>query len=189
MQRFIREKDLQAHVKRVLQANGIPVQEEVTNGAVRADLVTPNAVIECKLTLTRESIYNALGQATVYQRNLGKPIVWLVGQLPIDYQQRAQALRIANEVRSENIYVSFIELDAYWHSAPPQRSPPSPRTVPATVQTIDVEPAVYPVSPLRSFVEQYRFVLLAIGCALLALSVPHLFRCHALPQATSYECK
>jgi hypothetical protein len=113
--RFSSERDLQNHCIRVLRSKGIQAKYEVWNGDIRADIVTSRAVIECKKVLDRESIYQAYGQASAYQRNLKREEIWIVGQYPIDLIAKAQAIKIAKEVeKNAKVTVSFIDDDEFW---------------------------------------------------------------------------
>jgi hypothetical protein len=113
--RFDTERELQMYLIRVLRSKGIPAQEEVPNGNVRADIVTPRAIIEVKRILNRESIYQALGQATVYQSNIGRKEIWIVGQSPYGIAEKQQAYRIACEIeKTPGVRVSFVDEDDFW---------------------------------------------------------------------------
>lgn len=113
--RFSTEKALQDYCLQILQRKGIPAQAEVwTKSGIRADLVTDDAVIEIKKVLTREAIWQASGQAQAYQRDLQRPLVWIVGQLPTDRAAQATARTIAQVVAQDGCRVSFIEEDPFW---------------------------------------------------------------------------
>ena len=101
---------------RVLRSKGIPCKEEVWNGDIRADIVTSKAVIECKKTLDRESIYQAYGQAQAYRQNLKREEIWIVGQYPTDPRAKEQAIKIAKEIeKNSQVTVSFIDDDEFWN--------------------------------------------------------------------------
>ena len=112
--RFSSEKQLQDYCLAVLRSKGIPAQAEVWCGNVRADIVTDRAVMELKKVLDRSAIYQAYGQAMVYQKFLNKAEVWLVGQTPNDPTERATAFTVAKEISAHNVKVSFIESDFFW---------------------------------------------------------------------------
>jgi len=114
--RFSTERDLQNHCIRVLRSKGIHAKEEVWNGDIRADIVTSKAVIECKKILDRDSLYQAYGQASAYQKNLRREEIWIVGQYPADPTAKAQAIKIAKEIeKNANVTVSFIDDDEFWN--------------------------------------------------------------------------
>jgi hypothetical protein len=113
--RFDTERELQLYLIRVLRSKGISAREEVQNGAVRADIVTPRAVIEVKKVLDRQAIYQALGQATIYQQNLGSKEIWIVGQSPYSPTEKQQAYSIACEAeKMPGVRVSFVDEDDFW---------------------------------------------------------------------------
>jgi hypothetical protein len=112
--RFSSEKQLQDYCLAVLRSKGIPAQAEVWCGNVRADIVTDRAVMELKKVLDRNAIYQAYGQAMVYQKFFNKAEVWLVGQTPNDPTERATAFTVAKEISAHNVKVSFIESDSFW---------------------------------------------------------------------------
>jgi hypothetical protein len=139
---FSSERELQNYCLRVLRSKGIPVEEEVNNGNVRADIVTDKAIIECKKVLTRDTIFQAYGQALVYQKDIGRKEIWIVGISPKDIQDKHSAENTAREVeKNPNVTVSFIDEDEYWREEIP-----------------------------RQF-ESWRIVLAFIGLALLLLSM------------------
>lgn len=112
--RFSSERELQDYCLQVLESKGITAYEEVWCGQVRADIVTARAVMELKKRLDRNAIYQAYGQAMVYQKFLNKPEVWIVGQTPTDPTERATAFTVAKEIASSIVKVSFIESDPFW---------------------------------------------------------------------------
>ncbi len=113
--RFSSERELQDYCIRVLRSKGIQCKEEVWNGDIRADIVTPKAVVECKKILDRDSIYQAFGQAQAYRQNLKREEIWIVGQYPTDPAAKAQAIKIAKEIeKNGHVTVSFIDDDEFW---------------------------------------------------------------------------
>lgn len=113
--KFQSEKALQDYCLQVLSVKGIAAQAEIwTNSGIRADIVTDDAVIELKKFLNRDAIYQALGQALAYQKDLHRPLLWIVGQLPIDRQQQITARTVAKAVSGNGVRVSFIEEDPFW---------------------------------------------------------------------------
>lgn len=112
--RFSSERELQDYCLQVLESKGITAYEEVWCGQVRADIVTDRAVMELKKRLDRNAIYQAYGQAMVYQKFLNKAEIWIVGQTPTDPSERATAFTVAKEIASSIVKVSFIESDPFW---------------------------------------------------------------------------
>lgn len=111
---FSSEKDLQDYCLQILKSKGIQARSEVWCGGLRADIVIDRAVIELKKTLTRDNIFQAVGQGERYQKRLRKDELWIVGQMPKDYESAKSALHTARELAKEGIRVSFIDRDAYW---------------------------------------------------------------------------
>jgi hypothetical protein len=74
LERDPREADLEYALARRLRAFGIrPVEHQVRTAAGIADVVTPDTVYEVKLRLTRVSLFQAVGQVSVYARELERP--------------------------------------------------------------------------------------------------------------------
>jgi len=111
---FNSEKELQDYCLTVLRSRGITARSEVWCGGLRADIVIDRAVIELKKTLTRDSIFQAVGQGKIYQSRLKKDELWIVGQMPKDLDSFKSALHTARELAKEGIRVSFVDRDAYW---------------------------------------------------------------------------
>jgi hypothetical protein len=152
--RFDTEREPQLYLIRVLRSKGISAQEEVPNGNVRADIVTPLAIIEVKRILDRESIYQALGQATVYQNNIGRKEIWIVGQSPHSPTERQQACRIACEAeKTPGVRVSFVDEDDFW---------------------LEENNRMFDGTP-------FRWLFLIVGTALISGSLQRLNQCPALP--------
>lgn len=149
---FNSEKDLQDYCLQVLKSKGINARSEVWCGGLRADIVIDRAVIELKKVLTRDHIFQAVGQGKVYQSRLKKNELWIVGQMPKDYESFRSALHTARELAKEGIRVSFVDRDAYWQAGSYQSSMPQ--------------------LPRISFdwLEQYR-VVLVVGFIILTLLV------------------
>ncbi|MBD2092376.1 hypothetical protein H6F67_21230 [Microcoleus sp. FACHB-1515] len=149
---FNSERELQDYCLEVLRSKGIQAREEVWCGGLRADIVIDRAVIELKKTLTRDAIFQAVGQGERYQKRLKKDELWIVGQTPKDYESARSALHTARELAKEGIRVSFVDRDAYWQAGSYQSSMPQ--------------------LPQISFdwIEQYR-VALAVGFIILTLLV------------------
>lgn len=113
---FVTESDLQDYCLAVLKSKGIAAESEVWVGKLRADIVTADAVYELKKVLDRASIYQALGQATAYNKTLKRKYIRIVGQAPNNPTELQQAMTIAEEVSTDQIKVSFIEYDSFWRS-------------------------------------------------------------------------
>lgn len=113
---FNSEKELQNYCLQVLRSKGIQPKEEVWCGGLRADIVIDRAVIELKKTLTRDAIFQAVGQGKIYQSRLNKDELWIAGLLPKDAESARSALHTARELSKEGIRVSFVDRDAYWQA-------------------------------------------------------------------------
>lgn len=149
---FNSEKELQDYCLSILRSKGITARSEVWCGGLRADIVIDRAVIELKKVLTRDSIFQAVGQGKIYQSRLKKDELWIVGQMPKDYQSFKSALHTAKELAKEGIRVSFVDRDAYWQAGNYQPVLPQ-----------------FPQISLR-WLEQYR-VALVVGFIILTLLV------------------
>jgi hypothetical protein len=113
--RFQSEKDLQDHCLMVLRSKGIQCKEEVWCDGIRADIVTPDAVVELKKVLDREALYQAFGQATAYNQKLKRNQIWIVGQYPKDSTAKEQAIKIAKEIEKDSkVLISFVDDDEFW---------------------------------------------------------------------------
>jgi len=121
---FNSEKDLQDYCLQVLRSKGITACSEVWCGGLRADIVIDRAVLELKKVLTCDSIFQAVGQGKIYQSRLKKEELWIVGQMPKDYESFKSALHTARELAKEGIRVSFVDRDAYWQAGTYQSSIP-----------------------------------------------------------------
>jgi hypothetical protein len=100
LERDPREKDLENTLAYRLKAQGIrPVDRQVRTSAGIADVVTSDTVYEVKLWLTRVSLFQAVGQVSVYARELERPNRVIVGQWT------AEADRLAASIRKLGIQV------------------------------------------------------------------------------------
>ncbi|NJL22990.1 MAG: hypothetical protein HC895_22675 [Leptolyngbyaceae cyanobacterium SM1_3_5] len=156
---FNSEKELQDYCLQVLRSKGMQPKEEVWCNGLRADIVIDRAVIELKKTLTRDNIFQAVGQGERYQKRLRKEELWIVGQLPKDSESARSALHTARELAKEGIRVSFVDRDVYWQEREPN----------------DIYPGFRPQLPQLprlsfSWLEQYR-VAIAVCFIILALLV------------------
>lgn len=157
--RFASERELQDYCLQVLRSKGITAQSEVWCGGLRADIVIDRAVIELKKVLTRDGIFQAVGQGKIYQSRLNKDELWIVGQMPKDDESFRSALHTARELAKEGIRVSFVDRDVYWQAIEPD----------------DIYPIFRPhlsQLPRISFgwLERYR-VAIAVGFIILSLLV------------------
>ncbi|MBF2073553.1 MAG: hypothetical protein IGS50_07305 [Synechococcales cyanobacterium C42_A2020_086] len=126
---FQTERDIQDYIETRLKQRGIPVEREVVCGKsdVRADLVTPDTVIEVKKYLNRNAIYQAIGQGSTYQKYLNKPKLLVIGLAPISLSAYQQAERLAADVQTPRLQVVFIDRDPRWGVQPVQLpAPPQP---------------------------------------------------------------
>jgi hypothetical protein len=97
------EADLERALVRRLEAIGIrTVAQQVRCRAGIADVVTPDTVYEVKLWLTRVSLFQAVGQVSVYARELERPRRVIVGQRAPDTE------RLANSIRKLGIAVEAL---------------------------------------------------------------------------------
>lgn len=153
---FNTERELKDYCLQVLRSKGIAAHSEVWCGGLRADIVIDRAVIELKKVLTRDSIFQAVGQGKIYQSRLRKDELWIVGQMPKDDESFRSALHTAKELAKEGIRVSFVDRDAYWQFR----------------EIENVFPIFRPQLPQVSltWLEQYR-VALVVGFIILSLLV------------------
>jgi hypothetical protein len=94
LERDPREADLEWVLVRRLEGLGIrPIQRQVKCRAGIADVVTPDTVYEVKLSLTRVSLFQAVGQVSVYARELERPKRVIVGQWTPDTDRLAASIR------------------------------------------------------------------------------------------------
>jgi hypothetical protein len=110
-----REEDIRNQIEAWLKQQDISVDREVTCGnGIRADLVTPDMVIEIKKQLNRGTIYQAHGQGVVYQRLLNKPKLLIMGLAPASEAKYQEAQRIAENIRAQDVEVIFMDKDPKW---------------------------------------------------------------------------
>lgn len=110
-----REEDIRNHIEAWLKQQGIAVEREVICGnGIRADLVTSDTVIEIKKQLTRGAIYQAHGQGVTYQKLLNKPKLLIIGLAPPSDLSYQAAQRIAENVRTKDVEVIFLDKDSKW---------------------------------------------------------------------------
>jgi hypothetical protein len=74
------EADIEWDIARTLKAQGHDVATQVWTPSGVADVVTEDMVIEVKLWLSRVSMFQAVGQVSVYAAELGRPKRAIVGQ-------------------------------------------------------------------------------------------------------------
>lgn len=109
------EEDIRHYIETRLQQKGIATQREVTCGnGIRADLVTPDMVIEIKRQLNRGALYQAYGQGVAYQKLLKKPKLLIIGLAPTSASKYQEAQRIAENIRTNSVEVVFIDKDPNW---------------------------------------------------------------------------
>lgn len=109
------EADICKYIEAWLKQQGISAEREVVCGnGVRADLVTPDMVIEIKKHLNRGAIYQAYGQGVAYQKLLNKPKLLIIGLAPPSDVRYQEAQRIAENIRTETVQVVFIDKDPKW---------------------------------------------------------------------------
>lgn len=94
LERDPREADLENALVYRLQRLGIrPIERQVKCRAGIADVVTADTVYEVKLSLTRVSLFQAVGQVSVYARELERPNRVIVGQWTNDTDRLAASIR------------------------------------------------------------------------------------------------
>ena len=111
---FERESDLVQSYRQYLAYRGIPTESEVSCGrGFAADLVSSTTIWEAKLILSRESLYQAFGQAESYRVKLGKPQAAIFGLTPLESRPARQSERIAEWLRQihPHLWVMFIDTD------------------------------------------------------------------------------
>ena len=109
---FQNEKQLQEWLAQQLQQRDESCRlEVVTHNAAktRADIVTRDAVIECKHVLTREKIHAAYGQSVMYKAHLNKSSIVLIGQPPFDQSEQQAAINAARALQTADRTLSI-----YW---------------------------------------------------------------------------
>lgn len=113
-----REEDIRTHIEAWLKQQGVSVEREVVCGnGIRADLVTPDTVIEVKKYLNRGALYQAHGQGAAYQKLLKKPKLLIIGLAPITEAKYQEAQRIAENIRTDVVEVVFLDKDPKWVQA------------------------------------------------------------------------
>lgn len=109
------EQDIRNYIEAWLKQQGILADREVVCGnGIRADLVTPDTVIEIKKQLNRGAIYQAYGQGVAYQKLLNKPKLLIIGLAPASEPKYQEAQRIAENIRTDTVQVVFIDRDPKW---------------------------------------------------------------------------
>ena len=112
---FETEADLVQSYRQYLACRGIPTESEVSCGrGFAADLVSSTTVWEAKLILTRESLYQAFGQAESYRIKLNKPQAAIFGLTPLEVRTARQSERIANWLKQihPHLWIIFIDTDS-----------------------------------------------------------------------------
>jgi hypothetical protein len=94
LERDPREADLEWALVRRLEGVGIrPIERQVRCRAGIADVVTADTVYEVKLSLTRVSLFQAVGQVSVYARELERQNRVIVGQWTPETDRLAASIR------------------------------------------------------------------------------------------------
>jgi len=111
------EKHLQQYISARLKERGFITQQEAPANGGRADIVTNwqgGSIIECKKYLTRETIYQAVGQLNLYGLNNTHKLV-VIGFLTPDAREQPSALKTASMVeQNQRIQVIFVNLQEEW---------------------------------------------------------------------------
>jgi hypothetical protein len=130
-----REEDIRTQIEAWLKQQGVSVEREVVCGnGVRADLVTPDTVIEVKKYLNRGALYQAHGQGAAYQKLLKKPKLLIIGLAPTTEAKYQEAQRIAENIRTDAVEVVFIDKDPKWAQATFAAVDPQPPRTQSTIK-------------------------------------------------------
>lgn len=133
--KLVREEDIRTHIEAWLKQQGVSVEREVVCGnGIRADLVTPDTVIEVKKYLNRGALYQAHGQGAAYQKLLKKPKLLIIGLAPTTEAKYQEAQRIAENIRTDAVEVVFLDKD--------------PKRVQAAFAGVDAPPSISPTIKL-----------------------------------------
>lgn len=131
----IREEDIRTQIEAWLKQQGVSVEREVVCGnGVRADLVTPDTVIEVKKYLNRGALYQAHGQGAAYQKLLKKPKLLIIGLAPTTEAKYQEAQRIAENIRTDAVQVVFLDKDPKWAQAALASIDPQPQPAPPAIK-------------------------------------------------------
>lgn len=119
---FPNEKELQLYMASVMAANGTKVELEVTtHNGLRIDIVTSRYAIECKPTLTRDALLQAVGQMGLYARSFPDHEYVLAGMSPRSESGYKAARNIAEVIKEEHGYtVWFIDRMSYFSESEPE---------------------------------------------------------------------
>lgn len=94
LERDPREADIEANIARRLRADlALDGPHTLSTQAGIADIVTPDSVYEVKLELSRVSMFQAIGQVSVYARELERPRRVIVGQWTRETERLAVHVR------------------------------------------------------------------------------------------------
>jgi hypothetical protein len=95
-----------------LQARGISTRREVSCGrGFAADLVSKSVIWEGKLILTRDSLYQALGQVKSYQHCLKLPKIAIFGLTPEKNPKQAERIAAWLCQQHQDLSVLFCDQD------------------------------------------------------------------------------
>lgn len=139
---IVREEDIRTHIEAWLRQQGVSVEREVVCGnGIRADLVTPDTVIEVKKYLNRGALYQAHGQGAAYQKLLKKPKLLIIGLAPVTAAKYQEAQRIAENIRTDAVDVVFLDKDPKWAQAAMSVSVSNPAAPTQPVVKLPFEPS------------------------------------------------
>ncbi|MBD2496723.1 hypothetical protein [Nostoc sp. FACHB-280] len=114
---YWQESDLQKYISDRLKERGFQAHLEVPANGGRADIVSTwqgGAIIECKKYLTRDTIFQAIGQLNLYGLNNSHKLV-VMGFLTPDAREQPSTLKTASRVeQSPRIKVIFVNIDEEW---------------------------------------------------------------------------
>lgn len=105
----ILEHDLELAVGTSLEAQGISVRYQVPCDAGIADIVTPDAIYEIKVTLDDNSLFRALGQISIYRQQINPQAkAYIVGKPSLMEAKRKDAM--ISSAQALGVEIIFWEL-------------------------------------------------------------------------------
>lgn len=124
---FKNEDELQLFIHKVIGG-----QREVTfSSGKRIDILTSNYAVEVKPKLTRDSIYQAMGQLLAYQRFIGERQLVIAGMTPSD---ESSSLSTAREAKASGIEVWYVDkLNIFQNAWDESDSQSKPKTYPISL--------------------------------------------------------
>lgn len=111
------ESNLQEYIaQRLYELGNKEIYLEFKCRGGRADIVTPSTIYEVKKWLTRDHLYQAMGQVACYQKNIkGNKKGVIIGFKPTKDDEKKSAETTAAYIeQSSNIKVVFVNCDREW---------------------------------------------------------------------------